>query len=84
MLQFCEYLEAEKMVDSLKEAKIITPGNQRRLEAISGEQINSKKVEVLIDLLPKLGPKAFDAFFDALRVNQLQFYHDLEKLIKRK
>ncbi|XP_028394607.1 uncharacterized protein LOC114518814 [Dendronephthya gigantea] len=81
--QFCEKLNAKEMVDSLKKAGIITPGNQRSFEDISEEQINPKKVEKLITLLPKLGPKAFGAFFDALRINQLQFAHDIERLVKQ-
>ena len=75
-------LDVKEMLASLKEANIVKLESQ--CQAISEKQTNKERVTKLFELLPKLGPKAFDCFFNALKINQLQLYHDVKKKIKRK
>ncbi|CAB4002729.1 alpha-tubulin N-acetyltransferase 1-like [Paramuricea clavata] len=74
-------LDVEKMLASLKEANIVKLESQ--CQAILEKQTNRERVTKLFELLPKLGPKAFDVFFNALKINQPQLYHDVKQKIKR-
>ena len=80
--EFMEKLNVEKMVASLKKAQIMT--TERQSKKVLEKQTKDEQVKELIDLLPKLGPKAFGAFFNALKCNQPQFAHDVQQLIKCK
>ena len=86
--EFNEKLDVKKMVESLVKAEIITehnPGLGQAVSEVLEEPTKKKQVEKLIcDVLPQLGPMAFDSFFTALKSNQLQFAHDLKQLINRK
>ena len=80
--EFIGKLDVKKMVASLKKTQIIK--NENHSEKVLAKQRHEEQVKELIDLLPKLGPKAFDAFFNALKCNQPQFAHDVQQSIKRK
>jgi hypothetical protein len=80
--EFIPILDVGKMVASLKEANIVKLESQ--CQAVLEKQANRERVTRLFELLPKLGPKAFDGFFNALKINQPQLYHDVKQKIKRK
>ena len=80
--EFMKKLNVEKMVASLQKAQIMK--GERQSKKVLEKETNDEQVKALIDLLPKLGPKAFGAFFDALKLNQPQFAHDIQQSIKRK
>ena len=70
------------MVASLKEEKILK--SESLCQGILGQQSNRERAFALIDILQRLGQKAFHSFFHALKINQAMFFHDIQKSINRK
>lgn len=52
------------VVDGLFAKKVITRAMKERI--MQGHTVDSDKLRALMDLLPKRGPEAFDAFYDVL------------------
>ncbi|XP_046843866.1 uncharacterized protein LOC124437949 [Xenia sp. Carnegie-2017] len=81
---FKQSLNVAQMVESLSNNVAITSRNPGvNIRAVLQELSLDKKVEKLIcDVLPRLGPDAFQFFFKTLDINQPQLAHDLRQSIK--
>lgn len=81
---FKQSLNVAEMVESLSNNVAITSRNPGvNIRAVLQELSLDKKVEKLIcDVLPRLGPDAFQCFLKTLDKNQPQLAHDLRQSIK--
>ncbi|XP_046844657.1 uncharacterized protein LOC124438532 [Xenia sp. Carnegie-2017] len=81
---FKQSLNVSQMVESLSNNVAITSRNPGvNIRAVLQELSLDKKVEKLIcDVLPRIGPDAFQCFFKTLDINQPQLAHDLRQSIK--
>ena len=78
-LAFVKDLDASDITGLLFEAGIITENDKESIEAI---KLRRERVELLLDLLPRKGPKAFDGFCKALE--ESGFYGHLLKELQSK
>ncbi|XP_046845375.1 uncharacterized protein LOC124439182 [Xenia sp. Carnegie-2017] len=81
---FKQSLNVAEIVESLSNNVAITSRNPGvNIRTVLQEPSMDKKVEKLIcDMLPRLGPDAFQYFFKTLDKNQPQLAHDLRQSIK--
>ena len=63
-LEFVKDLEALDVTSALFESGIITENDKETIEGIKHRR---EQVELLMDLLPRKGPKAFEGFCTALQ-----------------
>jgi len=78
-LAFVKDLDATDVTGLLFEAGIITENDKESIEAI---KLRRERVECLMDLLPRKGPKAFDGFCTSLE--ESGFYEHLLKGLRSK
>ncbi|XP_078599132.1 uncharacterized protein LOC144874629 [Branchiostoma floridae x Branchiostoma japonicum] len=70
-----ERLKVRHVLDTLRDKRIFRKGDEGRINATGNN--NKQSAGVLLEILPERGPRAYEAFYDALLMCEADDYYDL-------